>query len=141
MDSGETGPAGGNIAAMLNELVHGHRILSMEGHDELTLGHLSWRAPDGRGFWMKRHSIAMCEIMGHDDLVLVDLNKTATIHNAEQETKSKWSPWDGETLTGWPVRTWVMGREVFRDGTIDDDARGKEAQFDHARGGFWKTQA
>ncbi|MCH8042324.1 MAG: dihydroorotase [Planctomycetes bacterium] len=79
---------------------------------------------------------------GYDaDLVLVDLNKTATIHNAEQETKSKWSPWDGETLTGWPVRTWVMGREVFRDGTIDDDARGKEAQFDHARGGFWKTRA
>lgn len=74
MDSAETGPAGGNIAPMLDELVHGHRILSMEGHDELTLGHLSWRAPDGRGFWMKRHSISMGEIMGHDDLVLVDFD-------------------------------------------------------------------
>jgi dihydroorotase len=75
---------------------------------------------------------------GYDaDLVLVDLNKTATIHNAEQETKSKWSPWDGQTLTGWPVRTWVMGQEVFRDGAINDTVRGKEAHFDHARGGYW----
>lgn len=68
----DTGSA--NLAQGLDELVLGHRVLSMEGHDELTLGHLSWRAPDGRGFWMKRHSIAMCEIMGHDDLVLVSFD-------------------------------------------------------------------
>ena len=38
---------------------------------------------------------------GYDaGLVLVDLNKTATIHNAEQETKSKWSLWDGRALRG-----------------------------------------
>jgi dihydroorotase len=78
--------------------------------------------------------------VGYDaDLVLVNLNKTATIYDAEQETKSRWSPWDGVTLTGWPVRTWVGGREVFRDGKIDDSIRGREAQFDHARGGYWKT--
>src|SRR3954465_14929465 len=53
--------------------------------------------------------------VGYDaDLVLVDLAKTATIKNSEQETKSRWSPWDGSTLTGWPVRTWVLGHEVFR---------------------------
>ncbi len=63
-----------DLAGGLDELVLGHRILSMEGHDELTLGHLSWRAPDGRGFWIKRHSIAMGEIMGHDDLVLVSFD-------------------------------------------------------------------
>jgi dihydroorotase len=76
--------------------------------------------------------------VGYDaDLVLVDLNKSATIRNAEQETKSRWSPWDGVTLTGWPVRTWVMGQEVFRDGQIADAVRGSEAQFDHSRGGYW----
>ncbi len=74
VDGAEGGQAGGNIAPILDELVLGHRILSMEGHDELTLGHLSWRASDGRGFWIKRHSIAMGEIMGHDDLVLVDFD-------------------------------------------------------------------
>jgi dihydroorotase len=76
--------------------------------------------------------------VGYDaDLVLVDLQKSATIRNAEQETKSRWSPWDGVTLTGWPVRTWVLGQEVFRDGKINDAIRGGEAQFDHMRGGYW----
>lgn len=78
---------------------------------------------------------------GYDaDLVLVDLNKSATIRDEEQETKSKWSPWHGETLTGWPVRTWVMGHEVFRDGHINDSRPGSEAIYDHARGGYWGTQ-
>jgi dihydroorotase len=77
---------------------------------------------------------------GYDaDLVLADLSKSATILNAQQETKSRWSPWEGVTLTGWPVRTWVRGREVFRDGKIDDSIRGCEAQFDHGRGGYWAT--
>lgn len=79
--------------------------------------------------------------VGYDaDLVLVDLQKTATIRNEEQETKCRWSPWAGETLTGWPVRTWVMGAEVFRDGRIDDSIRGKEAIFEHSRGGYWGKQ-
>jgi dihydroorotase len=79
-------------------------------------------------------------VVGYDaDLVLVDLQKTATILNSEQETKSRWSPWDGVTLQGWPVRTWVMGREVFRDSRIDDSVRGCEVTFDHQRGGYWKT--
>jgi dihydroorotase len=78
--------------------------------------------------------------IGYDaDLVLVDLNKSATIHNAEQETKSRWSPWDGVMLTGWPVRTWVLGQEVFNNVKINDSLRGREATFDHARGGYWNT--
>ena len=80
--------------------------------------------------------------VGYDaDLVLVDLHKSAVIRDDEQETKSRWSPWHGRSITGWPVRTWVGGQTVFRDGTIDDRVRGSEVQFDHERGGFWKTQA
>lgn len=78
--------------------------------------------------------------VGYDaDLVLVDLNKTATIRDEEQQTKSKWSPWHGEQITGWPVRTWVMGHEVFRDGAFDLSRRGSPAQYDHSRGGYWAT--
>ena len=72
-------------------------------------------------------------------LVLVDLNKTATVRNEEQETKCRWSPWDGVSLTGWPVRTWVMGHTVFCDGQIDESRTGTEARFDHQRGGYWST--
>lgn len=77
---------------------------------------------------------------GYDaDLVLVDLNRQQTIRNAEQQTKCGWSPWDGTTLTGWPVRTWVLGRTVFNEGHFDESVRGGEAKYDHSRGGFWGT--
>lgn len=78
--------------------------------------------------------------VGYDaDLVLVDLQKSDVVLNEKQEAKCRWSPWHGETLVGWPVRTWVLGHEVFRDGRIDDSRPGGEAQFDHARGGYWAT--
>lgn len=78
---------------------------------------------------------------GYDaDLVLIDLQRTQEVRNENQWTKCGWSPWHGTSLTGWPVRTWVMGREVFCDGQIDDEVRGEEAKFDHSRGGFWATQ-
>lgn len=78
--------------------------------------------------------------VGYDaDLVLIDMQKTATIRNAEQVTKSGWSPWDGVTLQGWPIRTWVKGATVFADGRLDASVRGSEAVFDHSRGGFWGT--
>lgn len=73
------------------------------------------------------------------DLVLVDLEMTKTVCNEEQITKCEWSPWDGESLTGWPVATWVMGQVVCRDGALDVTKRGREVQFDHALGGYWAT--
>lgn len=78
--------------------------------------------------------------VGYDaDLVLVDMQREATIHNADQLTKSGWSPWDGVTLRGWPVRTFVMGSTAFADGRVNREHRGQEARYDHARGGFWAT--
>ncbi len=71
------------------------------------------------------------------DLVLVDLAKTATVRREDQVTKSGWSPWEGATLTGWPVRTWVLGQTAWREGHFDDQIRGRAALFDHARGGYW----
>ncbi len=79
--------------------------------------------------------------VGYDaDLVLVNLDKQKTIRDAEQHTKSRWSPWDGRQITGWPVSTWVGGHEVWNDTAgFDDDFRGNKLQFDHSRGGFWNT--
>lgn len=77
---------------------------------------------------------------GYDaDLVLVDLNRKATIQDAEQITKSRWSPWHGVTLIGWPIKTWVGGQLVYDEGRFNTSHRGKEAKFDHARGGYWGT--
>jgi dihydroorotase len=78
--------------------------------------------------------------VGYDaDLVLVDLSLSQTVRNEEQVTKCGWSPWHGETLTGWPVRTWVMGREVYNRGQFSTERFGQEVRFDHARGGYWTT--
>ncbi|WP_182870421.1 dihydroorotase [Stieleria mannarensis] len=78
---------------------------------------------------------------GYDaDLVLVDLKQSKTIRDAEQHTKSKWSPWDSVTLTGWPVATYVGGHKVYDavDG-FDEAFRGAKLRFDHSRGGYWET--
>ena len=77
---------------------------------------------------------------GYDaDLVLVDLSLEREVRNEDQVAKCGWSPWHGTRLTGWPVRTWVLGQTVFAEGNLDPGVRGREVVFDHARGGFWKT--
>ena len=76
---------------------------------------------------------------GYDaDLVLVDLGKKQTGRNQTQVTKCGWSPWDGVSLQGWPVRTLVKGHTVFLNGQFDETVRGSEIEFDHALGGYWR---
>ncbi len=78
--------------------------------------------------------------VGYDaDLVLVDLEQRHTVRSVDQLTKCGWSPWDGVELTGRPVRTWVSGFTVYSEGRVNDAIRGTEAQYDHARGGYWAT--
>jgi len=78
---------------------------------------------------------------GYDaDLVLVDLDRSRMIRDEEQETKCRWSPWHGESLTGWPVMTFVRGALVWSDvGGFERQSRAAEARFDHVRGGYWAT--
>ncbi len=79
-------------------------------------------------------------VEGYDaDLVLVDLELTQQVRNEEQASKCGWSPWHGSELTGWPVRTWVMGHEVYRAGQFNTDRLGQAAVYDHQRGGYWAT--
>jgi dihydroorotase len=119
-----------SLALMLNEVHRGRCTLEQVVH---------WMCDAPARVWdiVDKGRIAV----GYDaDLVLVDLNRTRTIRNDEQLTKCGWSAWDGATLTGWPVRTWVRGCEVFRDGQVDGNVRGEEAFYDHARGGYWATE-
>lgn len=78
---------------------------------------------------------------GYDaDLVLVDLEEQRTIQDSEQLTKSSWSPWHGASLTGWPIATFLQGRQVWSkaDG-FSSERFGEKLSFDHSRGGFWAT--
>ena len=62
------------FAAQLDELCMAHRVLAVEGHEDRTSGHVSWRDPQGRGFWMKRSHIGMDEVLSADDMLLVDFD-------------------------------------------------------------------
>ncbi len=78
--------------------------------------------------------------VGYDsDLILVDLNQVRTIRDEEQHTKSKWSPWHGEALKGWPLMTWVGGTCVYNRGQFHPNFRGSKPRFDHSRGGYYQT--
>lgn len=63
-----------NLSEALNKLAIACRILEMEGHGDMSLGHLSLRDPAGRGFWLKRNAFGLGEITGSDDFVLVDMD-------------------------------------------------------------------
>jgi L-fuculose-phosphate aldolase len=84
-----------DLRKSLDELARASRILEMEGHGDMTLGHLSLRDSTGRGFWLKRNRIALGEVCGADDFVLVD--------------------WDGQQLAGsggrhseWPIHSEIL---------------------------------
>ena len=118
-----------SLALMLNEVHRGRCTLAQV---------VGWMCDAPARVWdiVGKGRIAV----GYDaDLVLVDLKRRQTVRNADQLAKCGWSAWDGVELTGWPVRTWVRGREVFRDGRVREQVRGAEVQFDHARGGYWAT--
>jgi dihydroorotase len=118
-----------SLALMLNEVHQGRLTLEIVVHAMCDAPARVWDIID-------KGRIAV----GYDaDLVLVDMSRRQEVRNEEQLTKCGWSAWHGTTLTGWPVRTWVMGQEVFREGHINATRSGQAARFDHARGGYWAT--
>ncbi len=68
--------------------------------------------------------------MGYDaDLTIVDLKRRETITNAQQASRCGWTPYDGVTVTGWPVGTVVRGAVVMWQGEIVDKAHGQPVGF------------
>ncbi len=108
-----------SLALMLNEVAHGRCLLSQV---------VSWMCEAPARIWHMKGKGAIR--VGYDaDLVLVDLNKTMEVRNDDQLTKCRWTPWHGTNLTGWPVRTLVMGRTVFLNGKLDESKCGAEVQY------------
>lgn len=62
------------------------------------------------------------------DLTLIDPNLTQRVLEKDLETKCRWSPWQGVTLTGWPVMTVVNGTVVYNHG-IFHPSQGKEIRY------------
>ena len=84
-----------DVHKSLDELARACRVLEMEGHGDMTLGHVSLRDPARRGFWLKRNRIGLGEVQGAGDFVLID--------------------WDGRQLAGeggrhseWPIHSEIL---------------------------------
>jgi dihydroorotase len=52
------------------------------------------------------------------DLVVVDLEASGTIREADVLSKCGWTAWDGREVTGLPVLTLVRGRTVYANGVV-----------------------
>ncbi|MCJ2076406.1 dihydroorotase [Methylobacterium sp. E-016] len=71
--------------------------------------------------------------IGYDaDVTVVDLKRRETIRNAWIASKSAWTPYDGKTVTGWPVGTVVRGARVMWDGVLTAPSRGEAVTFEEA---------
>lgn len=56
---------------------------------------------------------------GYDaDFTIVDMERVETITNAQQKSKSGWTPYDGMRVKGWPVMTVIRGQTVMQDGEL-----------------------
>jgi dihydroorotase len=68
--------------------------------------------------------------VGYDaDLTIVDLKRRETITNGWIESRCGWTPYDGVTVQGWPVGTFVRGVRVMWDGAIQGSAHGEPVRF------------
>jgi dihydroorotase len=71
--------------------------------------------------------------VGYDaDFTIVDLKRRATISNADVGSRAGWTPYDGITVTGWPIGTIVRGLRVMWDGEIVTPGRGEAMHFSEA---------
>ena len=112
-----------SLALMLNQVNQGKCTIEQV---------VKWMCSGPAEIWnMKRKG--QIEVGYDADLTLVDMDLTQTVLNENQETKCGWTPWHGDDLTGWPIATWVMGKQVFQivDGksSFDDSRLGAEIEY------------
>jgi dihydroorotase len=68
--------------------------------------------------------------VGYDaDLTIVDLKRRETITNGWIESKSQWTPYDGVSVTGWPVGTVVRGERVMWERELTAPGTGRPMRF------------
>jgi dihydroorotase len=67
---------------------------------------------------------------GYDaDVTVVDLKRRETITDKWIASRAGWTPYNGITVTGWPVGTLVRGHKAMWDGELAAPARGERVRF------------
>jgi dihydroorotase len=69
-------------------------------------------------------------MQGYDaDFTIVDMQREETIRNDWIESRSRWTPYDGVKVKGWPTGTIIRGRRVMWSGEILAPAKGQPVRF------------
>lgn len=111
-----------SLPLMLTQAMQGRCTVAQVSHWMSTAPALAYCIP-------KKGAIAA----GYDaDLVLVDLKTYRPVLREELLTKCGWSPFEGWSLTGWPVLTVVGGQVVYDHGKLNTEVRGRALRFDAA---------
>lgn len=72
---------------------------------------------------------------GYDaDLTIVDLKRRETITNRWIASRCGWTPYEGMTVTGWPVGALVRGRQAMWQGELVEPSQGRPVRFAGAYG-------
>jgi dihydroorotase len=67
---------------------------------------------------------------GYDaDLTVVDMRRRQTITDAWIVSRPGWTPYDGVSVTGWPVGTLVRGQKVMWEGDLITPSQGESIAF------------
>ena len=67
---------------------------------------------------------------GYDaDFTVVDMKRVETIRDSWIASRCGWTPYDGKTVTGWPVGTFVRGRCVMWEGELTAASTGEPVRF------------
>ncbi len=68
--------------------------------------------------------------VGYDaDLTVVDLKRRETISNGWIASRAGWTPYDGVSVTGWPVGTLIRGHRAMWQGDVAAPAHGESVRF------------
>jgi dihydroorotase len=107
------------VPIMLNH-VHEQRLRLERFVELMTLGVI-------KVFGLKNKGIIQ---PGFDaDFTVVDLNKTVTLTNQMMATKSKWTPFHGKKVTGFPIMTILNGKVAMQEGEILIPPSGTRVEF------------
>jgi dihydroorotase len=69
--------------------------------------------------------------VGYDaDFTIVDMQRRETIRNDWIASRCGWTPYDGVSVTGWPIGTLVRGRRVMWDSELTGGSAGEAVRFE-----------
>src|SRR6204780_5196433 len=63
------------------------------------------------------------------DFTIVDLKRSETIRDSRIASRSRWTPYDGRTVTGWPVGIIIRGRRGMWGGEFMAPSTGEAVRF------------